>query len=406
MPRPTFDTDKKKKALAYKKLLLSLFLAAGLIYGGIFYFINKKVGTLVVQQPSTQAQAAITPAPYEPPQPAVKSNGWKPFFFHEKLIYCDSNYRVHVKTQIKEDDVLLANAFSDDLACIKLKQKSGAPKYVYVSTSGKTVIEPDYQFCGPFSEGLACFLDKNGEKLGFIDKTGKVAIQPQFYVSETEKHRDDELRNAIFSGGMAPVHNDRVVEGAESAPSCGYIDHKGRLLTPIKFLEGGAFVNDRARVWVRDQSQFHHRWGFINRKGDIVVKPIYMNVQDYSENLAPVLDYKGRWGYIDYSGKYKLPAEYTEATRFVDGVAAVAVVENDRSVWGYIKSDGTWLVKPQFERADSFADDEAYCCKNCSSKSTKEEFWINKDGTIEKHTRHLIPIALPDLSSSKEKSSQ
>jgi hypothetical protein len=81
-------------------------------------------------------------------------------------------------------------------------------------------------------------------------------------------------------------------------------------------------------------------------------------------------------------------------------------VENDRSVWGYIKSDGTWLVKPQFERADSFADDEAYCCKNCSSKSTKEEFWINKDGTIEKHTRHLIPIALPDLSSSKEKSSQ
>lgn len=408
MVRPTFDAaEKKKKAAAYKKVLISLLAAAILIYGAIFFVINKKIGTLVVQETS-QGQAPISPAPYAEPHPALKNNGWKPFFFHAKLIYCDPNYRVHVKTEIKEDDVLLANAFSDNLACIQLKQSGKNPKFVYIGTNGKVVIDTDHEYCGPFSEGLACFLEKGGERIGFIDKNGKIAIPAEFYVSEQDKYRDEELRNAIFSGGIAPVHNDKIVMGAESSPSCGYIDHNGKLVTPIKFLEGGAFVSERARVWIKDQSQFHHRWGFIDPKGVVVVQPIYMGLQDYSDGLAAVLDYKNRWGYIDKMGNYKISPNYADATRFIDGVAAVSIIKKDRPVWGYIKTDGSWLVQPRFEKAEPIVNDEGYACINCSSKNAKEEFWINKEGAIERHTRHLIPIELPDLTSksSKEKESQ
>ena len=47
-----------------------------------------------------------------------------------------------------------------------------ASKYGFIDKSGKMVIEPQFDNAEPFSEGLAQ-VEKDG-KLGFIDKSGKV----------------------------------------------------------------------------------------------------------------------------------------------------------------------------------------------------------------------------------------
>ena len=51
-------------------------------------------------------------------------------------------------------------------------------KWGFIDKNGKVVIEPQYDFAEPFSEGLGK-VKKDG-KWGFIDKSGKVVIEPQF----------------------------------------------------------------------------------------------------------------------------------------------------------------------------------------------------------------------------------
>ena len=53
-----------------------------------------------------------------------------------------------------------------------------AEKYGYIDKNGKVVIEPQFDYAYPFSEGLA-HVNKDA-KYGFIDKSGKVVIEPQF----------------------------------------------------------------------------------------------------------------------------------------------------------------------------------------------------------------------------------
>ncbi|ECH5021687.1 WG repeat-containing protein, partial [Campylobacter coli] len=48
----------------------------------------------------------------------------------------------------------------------------------FIDKSGKIVIEPKFDGVGNFSEGLAG-VELNG-KWGFIDKSGKIVIEPKF----------------------------------------------------------------------------------------------------------------------------------------------------------------------------------------------------------------------------------
>src|SRR6218665_1119163 len=64
------------------------------------------------------------------------------------------------------------------LAPVKIDGKWG-----YIDKSGKIAINPQFDFAWEFQEGLAViqFGDKNGfDKWGYIDKTGEIVIEPQF----------------------------------------------------------------------------------------------------------------------------------------------------------------------------------------------------------------------------------
>ena len=74
----------------------------------------------------------------------------------------------------------------------------------YIDKTGKIVINPQFDEAWTFSEGLAKV--KIGNKLGYIDKTGKYVINPQF--DKAEK----------FSNGLAKV---------DIGGNWGYIDKTG-----------------------------------------------------------------------------------------------------------------------------------------------------------------------------------
>ena len=102
-------------------------------------------------------------------------------------------------------------------------------KYGFIDKSGKVVIEPQFDGASNFSEGFAQV--EKDDKWGFIDKNGKVVIEPQFdwvsYFSEGWV--------SYFSVGLARVQKDR-----KYGFKYGFIDKSGNDVEP--FSEGLASV--------------------------------------------------------------------------------------------------------------------------------------------------------------------
>jgi hypothetical protein len=82
-------------------------------------------------------------------------------------------------------------------------------KYGYIDKTGKLAIAPQFYEADDFSEGLAAV--EIDDSWGYIDKTGKVVITPQF---------DDAFG---FSGGLAWVS----ISGKGKR---GYIDKTGKFV--------------------------------------------------------------------------------------------------------------------------------------------------------------------------------
>jgi hypothetical protein len=192
---------------------------------------------------------------------------------------------------------------------------------------------------------LAAALQPLSGQAGFIDKTGKVVIEPRF------------AQVSSFSEGLAPVRVGTL---------CGYIDREGREQIPPRFEDARRFREGRAAVRVGG------KWGFIDREGKWVVEPAYVEVSSFSEGLAavavpivqsqePILGpslasirpkkewnamvgsvavgveiqtspakpgqtravAKGGWGYLNTTGKLVIPHQYFEACDFSQGLAVV-----------------------------------------------------------------------------------
>jgi len=92
-------------------------------------------------------------------------------------------------------------------------------------------------------------------------------------------------------------------------------------------------------------------WGYINIKGEYVIKPQFKYAFQFSEGLAPVMNDYGDWGYINNKGEYVIEPQYRWCEKFSEGLAAV---EDIKSGWGYINSDGEYVIEPDFNTAYSF----------------------------------------------------
>ena len=91
-------------------------------------------------------------------------------------------------------------------------------KWGFIDRTGKVIVPPQYAAAGEFHQGRARV--KVGDKFGFIDPTGKVVIPPQF----------DKV--AEFSEGLA-----RVEIGGKS----GFVDPNGKMVISPRFAKAGNF---------------------------------------------------------------------------------------------------------------------------------------------------------------------
>jgi hypothetical protein len=139
----------------------------------------------------------------------------------------------------------------------------GGRRFGFIDKAGRLVIEPRYRDARPFREGRAR-VTHFGEPPSdaYIDVTGKGV-----FTSPGSPSFD-------FREGLARVQvRDKV----------GFVDKDGKLAIAPRFDGAGDFSDARASVRV-DQ-----RWGYVDAQGEFVVKPVYLEAGDFAEGVARVL---------------------------------------------------------------------------------------------------------------------
>jgi hypothetical protein len=107
------------------------------------------------------------------------------------------------------------------------------------------------------------------------------------------------------------------------------------------FSEGLAVINKTKEPFLcgeRGQCSI----GYIDKTGSIVIEANFSRATNFSQGLAAVTTFGGHdpalgvvfgsWSYIDKTGKIIIPAEFRDAKSFSEGLAPVMIKDK----WGYI----------------------------------------------------------------------
>jgi hypothetical protein len=278
--------------------------------------------------------------------------------------------------------VSAALCFGNTIVRVPTKKKGAGPlfqihygnKWGFMDRTGKIVIEPQFVDVSDFFDGLAKVVMPVGSeyKSCFIDEKGKVVIPCKFD------------RAGDFSEGLAPVRIGRL---------WGYIDRSGKMVIAPQFQGASEFRGGLGRIVISDQIQcgrqiytkddapayafdtlfgsnggcfaVHGRFGYANKNGELAIKPQYTWAEDFSEGLAAVRGQdptQTKFGFIDKTGEIVIAAQFDQAFSFSEGLAAVETgfrAEGGKQVagkYGFIDKSGEFVIAPQFEFAFNFSE--------------------------------------------------
>lgn len=223
----------------------------------------------------------------------------------------------------------------------------------YVDRTGTVAIDPQFDAAGDFSEGRAAVRVRS--QWGYIRPDGSWVVEPQFATA------------GGFASGRA-----RIGMGAGGDRLYGYIDASGAEVVPpvlpyaLDYSEGLALVRliaDEATSVERFFSRMGGRetaagYVFLDRSGEVAIEVPGVSAASFSGGLAPFEKDQGffrstTWGYMDASGAIAIEPDLDgPAFRHTDGLARVG---RDGQL-GFVDERGTFVVEPAYPLAFAFAD--------------------------------------------------
>ncbi|HLP21965.1 MAG TPA: WG repeat-containing protein [Chitinophagales bacterium] len=229
-------------------------------------------------------------------------------------------------------------------------------------------IVPQYEEAYEFSNGLAAVRSKP------CASDGRCSYS---YINKANfKVFTDEFNYAgNFDHGYAIVG----VGNCEDEDSClyGVINKRGKFVIPPVHQE----INDASEDYYLVAQ--NDKYGYLDRKGDVVVSLKYTDGLPYSQGMAAVC-IDGNWYFIDKTGKQAFISSFRNVQSFSDSLAAVT---QDGELWGYIDMAGTFVIQPAFESAEDFTGGFAIISKKEKDPKNKsmtisQRYKIDKTGKI------------------------
>ncbi len=292
--------------------------------------------------------------PYDPASLAYALH--QGYIFSEGLaaVRTDNGW-IYINTQgevvIRNPEIKVPRRFSEGLAAVYMRGGWG-----YINQKGDEVIEPIFKLPAEFNNGFALVTTKSG-RLICIDTQGN-------------QNFSEYRMQQGFHDSIAPVKAHFRQENLSPSEDykLGLIDIYGNILTEAIFDKMGRFGEGLCPVQVggevnealiipdapRDQldaiSYSGGKWGFINKKGVLVINPTLDEAKGFSSGLAAVRQ-GPYWGYIDTQGGMVIGTQFYWAGYFNNkGIALVRMsdVANDyNGSYAYINKSGEviWMEK-------------------------------------------------------------
>jgi hypothetical protein len=155
-----------------------------------------------------------------------------------------------------------------------------------------------------------------------------------------------QLDNKVFSEGLAPVKSTK-----SNPAQYGFVDKKGNLVIKPQFDSVLSGFNQGFAV-VMKSSQV----GVINSSGNTIVPFEFSHVSVLQNNLFPVRNHQGLWGFFHQNGKSALDCQYNNF-RFRDH--GVILVQKEGH-WGSVDMSGKTLVKNIYRELEYLPQKRTY----------------------------------------------
>jgi len=216
--------------------------------------------------------------------------------------------------KIFDDDI---KDFGDGLAGCTENGKWG-----FIDTNFNIVIQPRFDEVKDFQNGY-CAVKINGH-WGFINTKGDFVIRPKFDDVGIEVNKFGVWVNKKSKWGFINFKGDEIIPwiydrinffdegycGVEKNGKWGYVDSTGKVVIPFKFSDAAEFSEGYACVALTDSENTS---GYINKKGEAVTSFHYYYGGYFNEGLAEVMTDKNdtsRFGFIDKKGQIIVPIRY------------------------------------------------------------------------------------------------
>lgn len=189
---------------------------------------------------------------------------------------------------------------------------------------------------------------KNGaeELFGYINREGDWIIPAQLKLPP-DSYKWGRPYKFNFHDGLAVAYKEGYF---------GFLNKKGVWEISATFEDATPFSEKLSAVC------YQNKWGYIDENGDWAIEPQYENALEFNDGLAAVCS-NGTWGYIDQNNQWIIKPNIAfifygnDVFKFSNGVAKVATINQDGAyVYGYIDKEGNWMIQPQFTEATLFRE--------------------------------------------------
>ncbi|MBK8268048.1 MAG: WG repeat-containing protein [Planctomycetes bacterium] len=264
--------------------------------------------------------------------------------------------RIHLATSIPAEFDFKAEEPLPVLFSVQVNGKDG-----YIDKNGRVVIEPKFDQMFTHFVGKYAVASRPGEWLkGYIDRTGNWYIEPKYGVAYP--FREGVAVIATDKGWGLINENDKFVIEPMHDRTQGFANGVAAIGTETwasqlhrKFADVGYYYDwiyfDRTGRVVpestakqRRASPKSTRWAL----GDIDV-PTLERMFDYYRDIDPA-KLNSKWGYVDRTGAFVIKPQFDEAYPFTLSEKVAVVRQNGK--FGLIDLAGHWIVAPTIDWGD------------------------------------------------------
>ncbi|MDP4182160.1 MAG: WG repeat-containing protein [Bacillota bacterium] len=246
--------------------------------------------------------------------------------------------------------------------------QNGSQKWGFINIDGEFVIPPIYDFVNNFSKkGVAIVANKSSDYdttyktvIYFINTAGKIILGP--FESSTDdflngykivedtkgfKIIDEEGKIVLISKYKLESVSEGMIMYSEIKKSqnrYGYLDMKGNIIIPAKYVIAGYFTNGYANVM-----ETYDKVLYIDKKGNVLKNDMSIESEKSNSIKTFIDDKTQKFGYKLSSGQIAIEAKFAEAGEFIDDIAIVAILTGEyEKRYGLIDTEGQYIIKPEY----------------------------------------------------------